>query len=199
MARIQVQNQDATDEIQVRSQRFSRIEPGIYFARVTKCELGQFEYPEGRWNMKLTPEFVIFNDNDTTINRQDIVCGVQAGEDNPMLISTREDVPALYSWASNFMAALGFTRISEFAPELVCGQVIRLAITNETYEVDGSTRTKNAVDLRTFTGVGEYLEALAEVCPDAVQAGNMYFASQEDATTYEELLEVIDDDDDEAL
>lgn len=142
---------------------FDPIKPGYYVAAITGAVegtyLAKFKNLPGRWRyLKLTPEFVLLNENETIINRQDWTVGVIGSEDddenNRILIRPDEDdtKPALFAKTAFLLSAVGFVdedenvALEQFHPRLLKGQHVVVRVENEAYTAkDGSQKLKNVI------------------------------------------------------
>lgn len=184
------------------SKVFAPIAPGFYVAKVTGASegtfLASFKGAPGRWlYLKLTPEFVLLNENGTTINRQDWIVGVigKEGDDpgNRQLIRPDNDEgkPALFAQTAFLLDALGFVdseenvALDQFHPTLVNGQHVLVKVENRPYTAkDGEERLKNEI-------VNVYALKQADIDRHGLyEAPNgMVFETDEDYYTWTEILE----------
>lgn len=182
--------------------RFAVVPEGYYTAVVEAADQsrytagqkglqGEFDY------LKITPKFVLFNDEDnsprkgTIINRQDWVLGAVNSDGALYRPDGDETRPALYSSAGFLLNALGFVKyedgkrvvdIETFEPALVAGQVVRVHVKTATFEGKNGQGTKNEI-----AGVYGVREGDIKNYDLVTNDGEMYFFSQEKADAYIEL------------
>lgn len=182
------------------SGRYSLVEPGYYTAVVSGCKVGtytgKFKGLKGEFNyLKLTPEFTLFNEAQTLINRQDITLGVVNSDGVLYRPDGDDEKPAMFTDGAFFISSLGFVDeagnvdIEGFAPELVAGQVIRVRVGTENYtDREGETRAKNKIT--GFYPVRDEDVDNLELYPSR----GMIFLSEEAASAWDELYDAVRED-----
>lgn len=121
---------------------FHLIEPGYALATVTALEMAEYRAKsgehrskdkDGKWTyVKLTPSFLLHNENGTIINRQDVTVGVR-GKSGFMRPDGDKSKAAIWPQAQYLLGALGLLSKDEegnfsldFDTDLIADRVVRV-------------------------------------------------------------------------